>query len=92
MEVSVRELKANLSEVLRQVQAGESAVITSHRKPVARLVPPLPQGDTLDDRLIAAGLMLQRPEPGGLLRPKKLMALPEGVGTLSDAVLEDRRW
>lgn len=91
MEVSVRELKANLSAVLRQVEAGESAVITAHRKPVARLTPPLPQGDSVDDRLIAAGLMLERPVPGGLKRPK-LMALPAGVGTLSDAVLEDRAW
>jgi prevent-host-death family protein len=89
MEVSVRELKANLSAVLRQVEAGESAVITSHRKPVARLTPPLPQGDSIVDRLIAAGLMTERPRPGGLA-PRKLLPLPPGVGSLSDAVIEDR--
>ncbi len=89
MEVSVRELKANLSAVLRQVEAGESAVITAHRKPVARLEPPLPQGDSIDDRLIAAGLMTERPRPGGLAR-RKLLPLPPGVGSLSDAVIEDR--
>ena len=89
MEVSVRELKANLSAVLRQVEAGQSAVITSHRKPVARLEPPLPQGDSIDDRLMAAGLMTERPRPGGL-SPRKLLPLPPGVGSLSDAVIEDR--
>lgn len=89
MEVSVRELKANLSAVLRQVEAGESALITSHRKPVARLVPPPAQGDSLDDRLIAAGLMTERPEPGPLVRGV-LKPLPPGVGSLSDAIIEDR--
>ena len=89
MEVSVRELKANLSAVLRQVAAGESAVITAHRKPIARLEPLLPQGDSVDDRLMAAGLMTERPQPGGLA-PRKLLPLPPGVGSLSDAVIEDR--
>ena len=40
MEVSIRELKSHLSAVLRQVGAGETATITSHRKAVARLIPP----------------------------------------------------
>jgi prevent-host-death family protein len=89
MEVSVRELRANLSALLRRVESGESAVITAHKKPVARLQPPLPQGDTVDDRLIAAGLMTERPRQGGLA-PRKLLPLPPGVGSLSDAVIEDR--
>jgi prevent-host-death family protein len=91
MEVSVRELKANLSAVLRAVESGERAVVTSHRKPVATIVASMPQGDSVDDRLIAAGLMTERPLPGPLVRPD-LMPLPAGIGTLSDAVLEDRRW
>lgn len=40
-----RELRNNSSEVLRQVEAGESLTITNHGKPIARLVPvnePLP--------------------------------------------------
>ena len=89
MEVSVRELQANLYAVLRQVEAGKSALIASHRTPAARLVPPPAQGDSLDDRLIAAGLMTERAEPGplvgGVLKP-----LPPGVGSLSDAIIEDR--
>ena len=91
MEVSVRELKANLSAVLREVEAGNSAVITVHRKRVARLTRLPSQGDSLDDRLIAAGLMSQRPEPGPVLQAEPV-PLPKGVGSLSDAILEDRAW
>lgn len=89
MEVSVRDLKSQLSAVLRRVGAGEMAVITSHRKPVARLMPALPQGTGMDDMLIAAGLMVNRPQPGPLERGISVRS-PSGVGLLSDAVLEDR--
>jgi prevent-host-death family protein len=89
MEVSIRELKANLSAVVRRVQAGETAVVTSHSKAVARLVPPLPAGDSDTDRLLAAGMISSRPRPGGLVRGPRL-SLPAGTGTLSDAVIEDR--
>ncbi len=89
MEVSIRELKANLSAVVRRVQAGETAVVTSHSKAVARLVPPLPAGDSDTDRLLAAGMISSRPRPGGLVRGPRL-PLPAGSGTLSDAVIEDR--
>lgn len=37
--VAVAELKTKLSGYLRRVQKGEEVVITSHRHPVARLVP-----------------------------------------------------
>lgn len=40
MDVSVRELKNRLSEYLRKVSAGAEIVVTSHGKPVARLVAP----------------------------------------------------
>jgi prevent-host-death family protein len=35
----VHELKSALSSVLARVQAGTEAVITSHRKPIAKIVP-----------------------------------------------------
>jgi len=95
MEVTVRELKANLSAVLRDVAAGQTATITSHKKPVARLLPPLPSVATVAaeeddiDRQIAAGVISQRPLPGRL-QPRKILPLPPGVGSLSDAVIEDR--
>jgi len=90
MDVSIRDLKAHLSAVLREVAQGQTATITSHKRVVARLLPPLPSagGDDID-RLLAAGLISQRPRPGGL-QPRKLVKLPPGVGSLSDAVIEDR--
>jgi prevent-host-death family protein len=89
MEVSVRELKEQLSAVLKRAEAGETVLVTSHRRPVAQLVPPPPQQGDVWDRLIASGLVSARPQPGGL-GPRKLLRLPAGVGTLSDAVIEDR--
>ena len=37
--VSVHEARDNLSRLIKQAQAGEEAVITSHGRPVARIVP-----------------------------------------------------
>lgn len=37
--VGVRELKARLSEYLREIKRGNTIVITEHGKPVGRLVP-----------------------------------------------------
>ena len=36
--VAVHTLKNSLSAVLEKVQAGEDAIITSHRKPIAKIV------------------------------------------------------
>ncbi|MBI4615179.1 MAG: type II toxin-antitoxin system prevent-host-death family antitoxin [Planctomycetes bacterium] len=38
-EVSVRELKARLSEYLRAAREGLEVTVTSHGQPIARLVP-----------------------------------------------------
>lgn len=37
--MSVRELRNDVSKVLRRVEAGEALVVTVNRRPVARLVP-----------------------------------------------------
>ena len=39
MDVSVYEAKANLSKLLKDVEAGVEVTITRHGRPVARLVP-----------------------------------------------------
>lgn len=49
--VTTAELKARLSKYLRLVRAGETVLVTSHRHPVAHLVPhpqqePVPLGPT----------------------------------------------
>ena len=41
--VPVHEAKAKFSEMIRRVGEGEEIVITSHGRPVARMVPPEPQ-------------------------------------------------
>lgn len=89
MDVSVRDLKANLAGLIRRVAAGETATITSHRKPVARLMPPPPTGEDAVNRLLAADVISQRPRSQGL-GPRLALPLPPGAGSLSDAVIEDR--
>jgi prevent-host-death family protein len=46
--VGVRDLKAHLSEYLRQVRSGQTIVITDHGKAVGRI---MPVEQTLDERL-----------------------------------------
>lgn len=57
MEVSVRDLRDHLSQYLRRASAGEEIVVTSHGKPVGRLVgPPVAPADREADavtRLLA---------------------------------------
>lgn len=56
MTVGVRELKAQLSEYLRRVKAGETVIITERGRAIGRIVP---EAETLDEklrRLIDAGL------------------------------------
>lgn len=38
-QVSIQDLKAQLSGVVAEAEAGEAVVITSHNKPVARIDP-----------------------------------------------------
>ena len=90
-EISVRELKDRLSEHLRAVKGGDSIVVTSHRKPVARLSPVAPQSGSGIQRLIAEGQAIwngKKPRGAGRRGPVKL----HGSGpTISDMVLADRR-
>jgi prevent-host-death family protein len=93
--VGMRELKNNLARYLRIVQHGESVVIMSRGKPVARLVPisaaseaSLPPG--IEERmwdLVASGLL---DWPGGPPRLPEAVARNRGPDLLSDLVVEDR--
>jgi len=63
-EAGIREAKARLSELLRDVQAGREWVITERGKPVARLVPVSAPRGPLEDRLRRleeAGVVERRP-------------------------------
>ena len=88
MNASVRDLKSWLSRYLRQVQRGETVVVTYRGKPIARLVPLPPL--LLEERLatlpgIDAGT---GGKPRGATRP--VCAKP-GQKNVSDTVVEERR-
>jgi prevent-host-death family protein len=87
MTVGVRELKAHLSEYLRQIKMGKTIVITEHGKLVGRLIP---AGLSLSEKMEA----LQR---AGILRwnGKKLPKVKHrpklrGQKTVADLLIEDR--
>ncbi len=92
MEISVRELKNNLSACLRQVAAGQELIVTSHKRPVARLLPiaPLESSETADIERIKhlPWVHWNGKKPAGLGNPVKL-ASPARIA--SDLVLEDRQ-
>lgn len=51
-EVSIREARNNLSQLIREVQAGGNVTISNHGSPVARLVPvPRSTGRSILDTL-----------------------------------------
>lgn len=96
MEVSVRELKSRLSEYLRKLTPGEEITVTSHGKPVARLLPPRGKPAKKRSEAEAIAFLRSRPwiRPGsvgkkrvGLARPIKLKS---GEKTLSEIVSEMR--
>lgn len=86
-EVSVRELKTHLSNYLRRVRAGESLVVTSRRRPLARLTP-VPQPGT--DELAWVSALEDVHWAGG--KPKGGRHRPVVRGkTAAERVVEDRR-
>ena len=86
-KVGIRELKATLSECIRDVKSGRTVVVTEHGEPVARLIP---AAASLAERLEAlrqagtvawSGRRLRRIEPAGRVR---------GMRTMADLVSENR--
>lgn len=97
MNASVRELKGNLSRYLKRAAAGEEVTVTSHGRPIARLVRAAPRpGDQEPSpaevrRRLAAipGIVLPTDsKPHGSKNPIRIR---KGETTLAQIVLEDRR-
>jgi prevent-host-death family protein len=88
MSVAIRELKASLSRVLSRAQDGEVIEVTSHNKPIARIVGiPLHAEDGLRGLIANGNLSWSGGKPR--LRPPLRMVVR---GTpVSQMVLEDRR-
>jgi prevent-host-death family protein len=84
-QVGVRELRDNISAVLRRVTSGEAVEVTDHGHPIARIVP-LRYRSRLD-QLIAEGSAT--PAMGDLLDEEPLPT-PLGAPTGSEALAELR--
>ncbi len=85
--VGIRELKAKLSECVRDVKTGATIVVTEHGRPVARIVP---EADSLEGRLDTlkrAGTILWS---GRRLRPVKPAARTRGRRTVAEVLIENR--
>jgi prevent-host-death family protein len=80
--MGIRELKARMSEAIKEVQAGETIEVTNHGKVVALLVPPLRR---LEPEEIETSL-----ESIDRLAAQISAHWPEGVSAL-DAVHDARR-
>lgn len=87
--VGARELKNRLGRYLRQVQAGETILVTERGRPVAELRPLAPAALDLDARLqeLAAQGFLRLPTRRPSLRISKV-TVPGPP--LSQTILEDR--
>ena len=87
IEAGIRDLKAKLSDYLRQVEEGETVVITKHGKPIGRIVPlPQPPKEQLEI-LRRAGLIAWNQKR---LPPLTPVARAKGDRTVADLLLEDR--
>lgn len=86
MDANIRELKANLSGVIRRVEAGETVTVHVRNRPVARIVP-VSVNEGLKSLTRLPGLTWKGGKPRGLENGERL---PTGV-SLGKLVVEDRR-
>lgn len=85
--VGIRDLKAQLSQYMRQVKAGTTITITEWGKPVGRIIP---VEETLEEKmetLISTGFAAWSGERLTAVMP---IAEAKGDKTVSDLVIEDR--
>lgn len=86
MHASVRELKARLSQLLRQVEAGATVTVQVHNKSVAEIVP-IRKKRSVSRLATEPGITWNGKKPTGIARPE---TVPENV-CVSDWVIENRR-
>lgn len=86
MNVSIRELKAKLSGLIRKVEAGETVTVSVRKRPVARIVP-IVRSSGLEELAWTPGIIWRGGKPTGMPQGE---ILPRRVN-LSDWVAEDRR-
>ena len=86
MQTSVRELKGQLSRLLKQVEAGATVTVRVHNRPVAQIVP-IRKHRSVKQLATEPGIALNGKKPAGVARPE---GLPKDV-SVSTWVIEDRR-
>ena len=87
MRVAIRELKASLSRVLARAHAGEVIEVTSHNRPIARIVGIPDHCDEGLRGLVASGAATWAGDKPTFAPPQ---TLAPGGTPLSRLVLEDR--
>ena len=87
MHVGIRELKAGLSRILARARAGEVIEVTSHDRPVARIVGIPDAGETGLRRLVARGAAAWA---GGKPAFAPPLPLAPGGTPVSQLILDDR--
>jgi prevent-host-death family protein len=79
----IRELKDNLSQYVRRIEAGERIAITAHGRVVAELVPPSRRAGAARrshyDELVATGVVVPALEEGDPLAEWPDIRLPKGT-------------
>jgi prevent-host-death family protein len=85
--VGVRDLKAQLSEYLRHVKAGETVVITEHGRPIAQIMPVTDTTEERIRRLVETGVILWN---GERLPPFEPVVTNNSNTLISDIVSELR--
>jgi prevent-host-death family protein len=88
--VGIRELKAQLSEYMRRVKAGDTVIITERGKAVGRIVPIQPPEPSIEARLqamIRDGIVEW---DGHKLEPRAPVTEAHGPYTVADLLIEDR--
>jgi len=86
-QTGIRDLKTHLSSYLRQVEAGQTVVITRHGKPIGRIVPVPQPTEAQLEALSQAGLIAWNRQN---LQPLAPVAQARGQRTVADLLLEGR--
>ena len=88
MKVAVHQLKASLSKLLARAQSGDVIEVTSHQKPIARIVGiPKSSEEPLNSLILNGSLSWNGQKPA--LKPP--IQLLDSGKSLSSLIQEDRR-
>ncbi|MBK7675938.1 type II toxin-antitoxin system prevent-host-death family antitoxin [Accumulibacter sp.] len=87
MSIAIRELKASLSRVLARARGGEIIEVTSHNKPIARIVGIPVHAEKGLPALIASGALSWS---GGKPQPQAPLEMTAHGTPVSQIVLDER--